>query len=235
MTIKSKLFFLCILFSTLSTNLSVAQEENTNDQDELTEDEKEFLKLDFYNFRGTNVLDVGIGGSTLFGDYEDTSFGFYYRAGYKRALSPSFFMGLSANGYNLSYTDVDQNLEIDQSLLSVDLNLEYLFIPTERFTPLIYGGLGMNMDSESDVSAMKAQFGFGFEVLIVEKLAFKLFYEYNYSFDDEMEILIGDEANDKFMRIGIGVNYYFGGDKQKEKIQKNVKTIMNSNPIVPDN
>ncbi|WP_411894717.1 outer membrane beta-barrel protein [Winogradskyella sp. A2] len=225
MNTKSRLLFLSILFSVLSINGIIAQE----DEEQSSEDEKEFQKLDFYNFRGTNTIDLGIGGSTLFGDYEDTSFGFYYRAGYKRALSPFFFVGLTANGYNLSYND------IDQSLLSVDFNLEYLFMPSEMFTPFIYGGIGMNMDSETDVNAMKAQVGFGFEVLLVEKVGFKFFYEYNYGFDDEIEILIADGDNDKFMRLGIGVNYYFGGSNQKDKIQKGVKTIKNSNPIIPDN
>ena len=150
MNTKSRLLFLSILFSVLSINSIIGQE----DEEQSSDDQKEFQKLDFYNLRGTNAIDLGIGGSTLFGDYEDTSIGFYYRAGYKRALSPYIFAGLTANGFNFSYND------IDQSLLSVDFNLEYLFIPTEMFTPLIYGGLGMSMDSETDVSAMKAQVGF---------------------------------------------------------------------------
>jgi len=225
MNTKSRLLFFSILFSVLSINSILGQE----DEEQSSDDQKEFQKLDFYNLRGTNAIDVGIGGSTLFGDYEDTSIGFYYRAGYKRALSPSIFAGITANGFNFSYNDVDQ------SLLSVDFNLEYLFIPNEMFTPLIYAGFGMSMDSETDVSAMKAQVGFGFEVLIVEKLGFKIFYEYNYGFDDDTEVLVFDGKNDKFMRLGIGVNYYFGGTNQKEKIQKEVKTIKNSNPIIRDN
>jgi len=225
MNTKSRLLFFSILFSVLSINSILGQE----DEEQSSDDQKEFQKLDFYNLRGTNVVDAGIGGSTLFGDYEDTSIGFYYRAGYKRALSPSIFAGITANGFNFSYNDVDQ------SLLSVDFNLEYLFIPNEMFTPLIYAGFGMSMDSETDVSAMKAQVGFGFEVLIVEKLGFKIFYEYNYGFDDDTEVLVFDGKNDKFMRLGIGVNYYFGGTNQKEKIQKEVKTIKNSNPIIRDN
>ncbi|RCT56238.1 Curli production assembly/transport component CsgG [Winogradskyella sp. KYW1333] len=225
MNTKFRLLFFSILFSVLSINSILGQE----DEEQSSDDQKEFQKLDFYNLRGTNVVDVGIGGSTLFGDYEDTSIGFYYRAGYKRALSPSIFAGITANGFNFSYND------IDQSLLSVDFNLEYLFIPNEMFTPLIYGGFGMSMDSETDVSAMKAQVGFGFEALIVEKLGFKIFYEYNYGFDDDTEVLVFDGKNDKFMRLGIGVNYYFGGTNQKEKIQKEVKTIKNSNPIIRDN
>jgi len=231
MNTKSRLLLLSILFSVLSINCIIGQEDGVK----TSKDQKDFLKLDFYDLRGTNALDLGVGGSTLFGDYEDTSFGFYYRAGYKRALSPSIFIGLTANGYNLSYSDIEQELEIDQSLLSVDFNLEYLFIPTEIFTPFIYGGLGLNMDSETDVNAMKAQVGFGFEVLLIEKIGFKLFYEYNYGFDDETEVLIADGSNDKFMRLGVGVNYYFGGAAQKEKIKKGVKTIKNSNPIIPDN
>ena len=225
MNTKSRLLFFSILFSVLSINSILGQE----DEEQSSDDQKEFQKLDFYNLRGTNVVDAGIGGSTLFGDYEDTSIRFYYRAGYKRALSPSIFAGITANGFNFSYND------IDQSLLSVDFNLEYLFIPNEMFTPLIYGGFGMSMDSETDVSAMKAQVGFGFEALIVEKLGFKIFYEYNYGFDDDTEVLVFDGKNDKFMRLGIGVNYYFGGTNQKEKIQKEVKTIKNSNPIIRDN
>ena len=238
MIFKSKLFYKSLLFSVLFTNLIIAQEELlTEVKSELSDEEKQFRKLNFYNYRGTNVFDLGLGVSTIFGDYKDSNFGFYYRAGYKRSISPSLYIGVTANGYNLAFTETEESSEMDLSLLSVDFNLEYLFIPTEYFSPFIYGGLGLNMntDSENDTNTMKAQVGFGFEVLIVDKVAFKVFYEYNYSFDDEMEILIGDASNDKFMRIGIGVNFYFGGEQQKQKVQKNVKTIMNSNPIIPNN
>ena len=103
MNTKSRLLFFSILFSVLSINSILGQE----DEEQSSDDQKEFQKLDFYNLRGTNVVDAGIGGSTLFGDYEDTSIGFYYRAGYKRALSPSIFAGITANGFNFSYNDID--------------------------------------------------------------------------------------------------------------------------------
>ena len=186
---RSKLFYKSLLFSVLFTNLIIAQEELlTEVKSELSDEEKQFRKLNFYNYRGTNVFDLGLGVSTIFGDYKDSNFGFYYRAGYKRSISPSLYIGVTANGYNLAFTETEESSEMDLSLLSVDFNLEYLFIPTEYFSPFIYGGLGMNMntDSDNDTNTMKAQVGFGFEVLIVDKVAFKVFYEYNYSFDDEM-------------------------------------------------
>lgn len=177
----------------------------------------------FFDLRGTNVADVGLGGSTLFGDYENKEFGFYYRLGYKRFITPNIFLGLTANGYTIGAEDTDFNL------MSFDFSLELLLLPYDRFSPIVYGGFGINTSSDVDANAVKTQIGIGVEYIVVDQLGIKLYYEYNYSFEDELQPLIVDDRNDKFLRFGLGVNYYFGGNKEREKRVQEMETIINSN------
>lgn len=181
--------------------------------------------LKFFDLRGTNVADVGLGGSTLFGDYENKDFGFYYRLGYKRFITPNIFLGLTANGYTISAEDTDF------SLMSFDFSMEVLVLPYDRFSPIVYGGFGINTSNDVDASAVKTQIGIGVEYIVMDQLGVKLYYEYNYSFEDEVLPLIVDDRNDKFLRFGVGVNYYFGGTKERAKKTEEMETIINSNLI----
>jgi hypothetical protein len=38
-----------------------------------------------------------------------------------------------------------------------------------------------------------------------------------------------------YWRVLLGMNFYFGGENRKEKLLKGQPTIINSNPIIPDN
>ena len=221
MITKSKQLLIVAVLALFCCNTVTSQEQN-KEQDQSN-------KLRFYDYRGTNAIDAGLGASKINGDFDNTDFGFYFRIGYKRSLTPNLFLGLTANSYSLQFD------EIEQDLLSFDFNIEYLILPYDRFSPYLYGGFGVNTSSDADTNAVKTQFGVGVEYIVTDGLGLKLYYEYNYSYDKEMDFLIGDMENDAFMRIGIGVNYYFGGTEQKDKLDKEIKTIINSNPIVPDN
>lgn len=197
--------------------LTFARAQETQDSTKVDQSAK------FFDYRGTNVIDFGIGGTTVIGDYENKDFGFYYSLGYKRFLTPHLFLGLIANGYNISAE------EMDFDLFSIDFNLELLLLPYDRVSPYVYGGFGINTSSDVDANAIKTQLGIGVEYIVMDRLGIKMYYEYNYSFEDDEEFLIVDERNDKFLRFGIGLNYYFGGGKERQKRLKEEKTIINSN------
>jgi curli production assembly/transport component CsgG len=206
-------------FFWFALTLCVASVQAQREQDSLRVDNS----FKFFDLRGTNVADLGLGGSTLFGDYEDKSFGFYYRVGYKRYITPNIFVGLTANGYTIGAEDTDFNL------MSFDFSMELLLLPYDRFSPIVYGGFGINTSSDVDANAVKTQIGIGVEYMVVEQVGIKLYYEYNYSFEDELQPLIVDDRNDKFLRFGLGLNFYFGGTQEREKRVQEMETIINSN------
>lgn len=186
--------------------------------------------LSFYDLRGTNVIDLGIGSSIMNGDLVDPLFEIYFHAGYKRYLFPHLNINFSYNKFNLAYDDV-----YNEGFMSFDLNLETTILPSYRFSPFFYAGGGYNAANYFENTAVKFQGGGGLEYIAVEGLGLKLYADYNYVLSDELDGLIAGASNDVYYRIGFGVNFYFGGIKKKEKILKSQPSIINSNQIIPDN
>ncbi|NRA92326.1 MAG: hypothetical protein HRU26_06505 [Psychroserpens sp.] len=57
----------------------------------------------------------------------------------------------------------------------------------------------------------------------------KLYTDYNFVFSDELDGLEAGGSDDTYFRIAVGVNFYFGGYKQKQEILEGVPTEINSN------
>lgn len=229
--------FRCFLILTLITfstfNFSFSQDNDANEKLEKKDFEEaasKFKTLVFFDYRGTNAFDAAMGASTLIDDFENSEFGFYFKAGYKRSVLDNLFIGISFNKYDLVYEEV-----IEQNLISLDFNIEYFVLPYTRFSPFVYGGFGYNTLDDFEVNAVKVQGGLGVEYIVADGLGIKLYGEYNYSLDDETEFLINDQEDDVFIRVGVGINLYFGGYKERQKRLKDIPTQIKSNPIVPYN
>lgn len=213
---------------------SVAYSQETRDYDELDamdsnqeyELKTKFSQLVFFEYRGTNIFEVAGGAATLVGAPQDTDYSFYFKLGFKRSFTDNLFLGVSYNNYKLAYGTTEQSLN------SFDFNLEVFVLPYEKLSPFVYGGFGYNANDDYSASAVKVQGGFGAEFIVTDKLGLKLFAEYNYSLDDEIDFLIIDQEDDSFLRVGLGVNIYFGGDNQKEKRLERIPTQIKSNPII---
>ena len=52
-------------------------------------------------------------------------------------------------------------------------------------------------------------------------------------FTDELDGRIEGETDDVLIRAGLGLNIYFGGKKKKEAYRRKLKTVINSNLIIP--
>ncbi len=237
MTINFRCFLLWIIIASF-VNFSFSQDQNeskeaeVNDFEDTTfkeEAKAKFETLVFFDYRGTNALETALGASSLIGDVESSEFGFYFKIGYKRSVLDNLFLGVAFNKYDLLYNDIEQNL------ISFDLNIEFLALPYKRISPFVYGGFGYNALDDFEVNAVKVQGGIGVEYIVMDGLGIKLFGEYNYSLDDEMEFLINDQEDDSFLRVGLGVNFYFGGYKERQKRLNDIPTQIKSNPIVPYN
>lgn len=190
---------------------------------------REFNKLTFFNYRALNVGEVSSGVVTINGDFKNPLFQPYFRIGYKRFITKSINIGVTYNKFNIAY----ENL-FNKGYMSFDANLEFLFSPLKRFSPFIYLGSGYNAANYFESTSIKAQGAVGFEYIIFDGVGMRIFGEYNHNFDDKLDGLVSGESNDVLYRVGIGFNLYFGGNKQKEKRLKNIKTVIKSNPILPN-
>ena len=192
-----------------------------------TQDQPKIKNTKFYEYRGNNVVDIAVGTSVINGDYPDAMFEIMTHIGYKRYLFPHLNINFSYNKFNLAYKDL-----YNEGFMSFDLNLECTVLPHQRFSPFIFAGGGYNASNYFKETEMKAQAGAGIEYIVTEGFGIKLYSDYNYMFSDELDGLVFGESDDVYWRVGLGVNFYFGGKKRKTKLLKGQKTVINSNPII---
>lgn len=184
----------------------------------------------FYELRGNNAIDIGVGSSVINGDFVNPKFEIYFHVGYKRYFFPHFNINVSYNKFNLAYTDI-----YNEGFMSFDLNLESTLLPHNRISPFIFAGGGYNASNYFEQTAIKFQGGGGIEYIVTEGFGLKLYTDYNYVMSDELDGLIFGDSDDTYFRIGLGVNYYFGSGTKKSKIKKNEPTIINSNQLILHN
>lgn len=187
-------------------------------------------KTFFYNYRGANIFEAAIGTSIINGDLPDPIFEIALRAGYKRILNPHLNIGLTYNKFNLAFKDA-----YSEGFMSFDVNLEYLIIPYEKFSPFIFAGGGLNASNYFTESAAKFQGGGGFESIVAKGVGLRLMADYNNVLSDTLDGKVSGASDDVYWRILVGTNIYFGGGHKKAGVPKGVPSIMNSNPIIKEN
>jgi len=218
--ISLKYIVLCCCF--FFCNLIISQETGEKHHDETP---TSFYKVEI---RGNNVISAAIGTAVLNGDFPDPIFEIEMYIGYKRFFGSYVNLNLGYHKFNLANKD-----EFNLGFMSFDLNLELNISPHHLFTPFVYAGGGLNASNYFKKSDTKVQTGGGIEYLATKTLGLKLFGEYNYVFSDELDGKISGDANDTYWRMGFGINFYFGKGVKRKKINKNVPTVINSNPIKP--
>jgi hypothetical protein len=209
---------LCFMFS-----LSVSGQEATG----ITENSVELKQTDFYAYRGTNAIDIAIGTSVINGDFTDPVFEVFGHIGYKRYIFPYLNINVAYNKFNLANEGV-----FNEGFMSFDLNLEYTIMPYKKFTPFIFIGGGYNASNDFNQTATKSQAGIGLEYIVADGFGVKLYTDYNTVFSDELEGLVYGDSDDVYWRVGLGINFYFGGKNSKVKALKGQETIIITNPII---
>lgn len=187
-------------------------------------------KIAFYDLRGSNVIDIGAGTSVINGDLVDPKFEIYFHVGYKRYIFPHLSVSVSYHKFNLAYIDV-----YNEGFMSFDLNLESTLFPHHAFSPFIFAGAGYNASNHFKQDAIKFQGGGGVEYILTEGFGLKLCTDYNYVLSDELDGLIAGASDDTYFRMGLGVNFYFGGPKKNLKIPEKQPSVINSNQIKSHN
>ena len=215
----------------LSIAMTVVCFNSAFSQNTKEKNEKSIIRqYSFFEYRGSNAIDLAAGSAILESDYPESEFELYFRIGYKRHLTSHLNINVTFNKYNVAIKDI-----YNEGYMSFDLNLEFLLSPYTRFSPYLFAGSGYNAANYFESTAMKAQGGVGIEIIVAEGIGLKLFGEYNYMLTDEIDGLIDGETDDVLLRMGLGLNIYFGGNKKKEALRKKMKTVINSNLIIPYN
>lgn len=213
---------LVLLYLCLLPLVVLAQEGASEDYSEVRI--KKTYKTAFYDLRGTNVFDVGLGTSVINGDFIDPMFEIYSHVGYKRHISPHLGIDIGYHKFNLAYVDI-----YNEGFMSFDLNLELTMLPHSRFSPFLFAGAGLNASNHFKETANKFQGGGGVEYIVSNQFGVKLYTDYNYVLSDTLDGLEAGDSDDTYFRIAVGVNFYFGGSNIKSKKLEGQATVIDSN------
>ena len=214
----STLKMLSIIICLITFNTTLHAQNSENEIDRL------FRKASLLDLRGTNIFDIGAGSAVPNNDLPEPKFEIYFKGGYKRYITPHFYIGADYHKFNLANTDAPNN-----GFMSLDLNAYIFLLPYKKFTPYVFFGTGLTASNYFEESWQKVQFGLGVEYMIVEFIGLTLSSDYNYHFDDTLDGLEFGNSNDTFFRMSVGINFYFGGKQKQAKLMKNVPTVINSN------
>ncbi len=157
-------------------------------------------------------FDFAVGATLFDGDLADNKFGESIQLGYETSLTNS--LGLHFNG---RYQRFRAGTRFDEAYTSLNLNLKFEILPTDNFTPYIYGGGGY-LFGANDISAPKVQYGGGVLYKVSDRVALKLFAEQNFTFVDDIDLAINGKRDDFYFNFGVGLRYSIFRDKKEEEI-----------------
>ncbi len=207
--------------------LKITQLINDYDKEKAIAEETLLYGRHLYQKRGKFGMELSGGASLISDDYPSPAPRPMVRGAIKYFFSPSFNLSASTNAF---WFGNNKRLEIGYA--SWDLNLETILLPFDKCTPYFFAGAGFNSNSAWENQFWKAQYGAGVEYMISDKLGLKAYAEHNLTTSDNVDYLVKGDKKDSFFRFGLGVNYYFGKSKPKQKTEPtetNYQELINSN------
>lgn len=161
------------------------------------------------NRRSKFAIELSGGATLMDGDYKDPLARPFGRGALKFFITPGFNINASTNVVNLA----NKNL-LDVGYITYDLNLEWILLPKDRFTPFLYGGGGYAMNRKFENTYAKVQFGAGLEYMASDRIGIKLFAEQNTNFSDNVDYIKAGTRDDYYYKFGFGLTYYFTKKKK---------------------
>lgn len=159
-------------------------------------------KADFYDKKGKFYSIFGLGEANLIqGDYKDPVITPGVRFGLKFQLNRFWNINASTAFMTLENKDV-----LRKKYMATDLNLEYLMLPANKFSPFIFGGGGFLKNNQP--FSFKYQIGGGFEYFLKD-FSLRLQSQYDFGLDDNWDDLDNGKYNDRALRFGFGLTYHF--------------------------
>lgn len=156
--------------------------------------------------REEHSLNISSFGTKFDGDYTTKEINydgleFAYKYHFKNS---NFAIGGSTSIFTLSNEPLFKEV-----YFSSQINLEYLFLPKDKFSPFIYIGVG-GLYKDFTHYDLKFNSGVGLEYLISKKIGLKIFGEKSLLNTDEIDFKKAGKLNDGYYKFGIGLNFYFG-------------------------
>jgi len=150
-------------------------------------------------------LEISGGATLMDGDYLNPLARPFGRGAIKYFVAPAVNFSASTNVVNLA----NQN-NLDVGYITADLNVEWLLLPRDTFSPYLYVGGGYGFNKKFENAHAKTQVGAGLEYLFSNRLGIKLFGEYNINFSDNIDYIEAGVRDDFYYKFGLGLTYYFG-------------------------
>ncbi|MDR7370817.1 CsgG/HfaB family protein [Flavobacterium aquidurense] len=149
-------------------------------------------------------LELTGGATYMQGDYANPVAKPMGRGALKFFFTPAFDISASTNVFTLGNKN-----KLDVGYTTLDINLEFLILPQDTFTPYVFGGTGVGFNKDVENVHSKVQFGAGVEYLATNHLGVKLYGEYNLNFTDNIDYVEQGVRDDYYWRFGLGLTYYF--------------------------
>lgn len=142
------------------------------------------------------------------GDYVDAKMNIGGKAGVKYFLTDHLNAEINISAVTFENTDI-----LKKQVMMSEVNLEYLMLPKYKLSPFVYAGAGSVI--LTDKTRYKAQVGGGLEYLLNSNIALRLSSQYDFGFTDDWDGFVNGSQKDQGIRVGLGVNYYFGSKQIK--------------------
>ncbi|AZI68040.1 curli production assembly protein CsgG [Kaistella daneshvariae] len=153
--------------------------------------------------RGKMSVFASVEAFKIKGDYKDAQMNIGGKIGVKYFLTNAF--NLEAN---VSLVTLENSGILKEDVMMSEVNAEYLFLPKYKLSPFVYAGVGTLLQSGTPL--YKAQAGGGLEYLITKNLALRAGSQYDFGFSDNWDKFVSGKRKDMGVRVGLGLNLYFG-------------------------
>ena len=154
--------------------------------------------------RADFAIEFAGGVTRIQGDYPNPLFRPFAKGSLKYFFTESVNLTLSG-----SWNKFDTKNRKSYEYLTFDANTEIIFLPKDKLTPYVFGGLGFGTTKSTDYSHFKLQYGLGLEYLVSDNVGFKIFGEHNLTFSDDVDFAVAGKRDDYYYRFGAGLTYYF--------------------------
>lgn len=177
--------------------------------EKLNRDEIDFIGRPLAD-RGEYSVSLNFGGQYYHGDYPDP---FTKPAG-ELNISKTFFPGiklsLSLGRGQLSV----KRAYFDNTFDYVSLYGNYSLFPQNKFSPFIYGGLGLLIEDKGLLELTNniypyLESGLGLEYMLFKNISANTSISYQYLFNDNLDGMVHGKLNDYVIGFKIGFTYYF--------------------------